>query len=90
MDTHVNPCDDFYKFACGGYEKNTEIPNGFDRWNQFYTMETELYDRLQVIISDYSKNQNTYYSSLVNNLWRFRKRFSLCHDGADSQVIPYD
>lgn len=27
MDPTVNPCEDFYKFACGKYIENTIIPN---------------------------------------------------------------
>ncbi|XP_044005621.1 neprilysin-2-like [Aphidius gifuensis] len=27
MDPHVNPCDNFYRFACGGYLNSTDIPD---------------------------------------------------------------
>ncbi|CAC5413370.1 MMEL1 [Mytilus coruscus] len=31
LDMNVNPCDNFFKFACGGYIKETNPPSG-DQW----------------------------------------------------------
>ncbi|MFZ0882299.1 MAG: hypothetical protein WAN14_02800, partial [Candidatus Acidiferrales bacterium] len=35
LDRSVSPCDDFFKFADGGWNKNHPIPPAYPRWATF-------------------------------------------------------
>lgn len=51
IDETVEPCDDFYKFACGQYVKNTVIPEDKVSVDSFSAVRDSLQQQLKSIIT---------------------------------------
>ena len=41
LDRSVDPCQDFYAFACGGWEAKTSIPPDRPAWSRSFSEITE-------------------------------------------------
>ena len=52
LDRAVNPCDDFYKFACGGWLARTEIPADRSRWGSFSVLDEQNLTVLRRTLED--------------------------------------
>lgn len=51
MDQAVEPCDDFYSFACGQYVEDTIIPDDKVSVNAFSVISDKLQEQLRTIIT---------------------------------------
>lgn len=51
MDQTIEPCDDFYNFACGQYVEDTIIPDDKVSVNAFSVISDKLQEQLRTIIT---------------------------------------
>ncbi|XP_046675412.1 neprilysin-2-like isoform X2 [Homalodisca vitripennis] len=74
LDSTVNPCDDFYKFACGGFIDSAEIDNDKAENSSFSQVDSKVDEQLKVIVSEPpTKDEPPPFRSL-------KHLFSLCMD----------
>jgi len=58
LDRSVDPCQDFYKFSCGGWEKNNPIPADQASWSVYAKLGNENQQFLWGILADDAKATN--------------------------------
>ena len=52
VDQNVDPCDDFFLHACGGWIKNNPIPPNEPLWNQVLVLKTKNNQLLKTLLGD--------------------------------------
>ena len=58
LDRTVDPCVDFYKFTCGGWQKNNPIPADQASWSVYAKLAIENQQFLWGILEDDAKAKN--------------------------------
>lgn len=74
MNQAINPCDNFYKFVCGGFINSTIIPTDKDAVNYFASLQDQVIGQLNAILNEptkliepiYMRNAKNFYKSCMN------------------------
>lgn len=70
VDTSVNPGDDFFGFANGGWIKDNPIPAEESVWGIANLVNEELYKRKFTINEEAVKNDKDAISKMIGNFWQ--------------------
>ncbi|GAB1602196.1 neprilysin-4-like [Argonauta hians] len=74
MNTKVDPCDNFYDFACGGWKRENPIPEDSASYSTFEQLRNQLQSQLKDLLeSEISEDENIsiqkakiFYNSCMN------------------------
>jgi putative endopeptidase len=71
LDRSVDPCNDFYQFACGGWIAKTEIPGDEASWYRSFNEidkrnEAALREILDEVAKDPASKLGTYYAACMD------------------------
>jgi len=69
MDLTVDPCDDFYKFSCGGFLKKKVIPDDKPLLSSATPMDDRLFYQLRNVLEAPYRSKDPRAFQLAKNMY---------------------
>ncbi len=70
MDQSVDSCEDFYSFACGGFVKNTIIPDNQTSVSSFSLVRRKVKEQLRSLVEKPIREEAAEPFKLVKRLYQ--------------------
>ncbi|XP_078037218.1 endothelin-converting enzyme 1 isoform X2 [Augochlora pura] len=70
MNRSIDPCDDFYHFACGGWIQKNPIPQSQADWDQLSLLREQLLKRLRLLLEEADKESDPKSVKMARTLYR--------------------
>jgi predicted metalloendopeptidase len=70
IDKSVDPCEDFYSFACGKFEQDTVIPDDKSSVTTFSLISDKVTEQLRKLIEKPLSDNEAPHNRLVKNLYK--------------------
>jgi predicted metalloendopeptidase len=70
MDPQMDPCEDFFEYACGNYLKTKNIPDEKSSISQFSDVSDVLQEKLRTLVESEDSSEDTPSSLMVKQLYK--------------------
>lgn len=84
MNRSVDPCQDFYKFACSGWVSKNPIPQSQTSWDQLSFLRERLLENLRILLEESDDENNLRPVKLARALYK------TCMNTSKKKPIDYN